>query len=101
MQLTVKGLFKNYKTNKVIAMRMKIRPIVLNMLSIAIFVFLTIPKLVGQNTDSLSLAKESQHFAFFSTKGDIGVLDSLAIILENNYARITNRLGIQIEKKLT
>jgi hypothetical protein len=81
-------------------MRTKTRPVVLNMLSIAIFVFLTIPKLAGQNTDSLGLAKESQHFAFFSTKGDIGVLDSLAIILENNYARITNRLGIQIEKKI-
>jgi len=81
-------------------MRMKIRPIVLNMLSIAIFVFLTIPNLAGQKTDSLSLAKESQHFAFYSTKGDIGVLDSLAITLENNYTRITNRLGIQIEKKI-
>lgn len=81
-------------------MRMKIRPVVLIMLPIAIFVFLTIPKLAGQNTDSLSLAKESQHFAFYSTKGDIGVLDSLAIILENNYVRITDRLGIQIEKKI-
>jgi hypothetical protein len=79
---------------------MKIRPIVLNMLSMAIFVFLTIPGLAGQNTDSLSLAKESRHFAFYSTKSDIGVLDSLAIILEKNYARITNRLGIQIKKKI-
>ena len=81
-------------------MRMKIRPIVLNMLSITIIVFLTILKLAGQNNDSLTLTKESQHFAFYSTKGDIGVLDSLTVILENNYARITNRLGIQIGKKI-
>ncbi len=79
---------------------MNIRPIVLSMLSLAIFVFLTIPKLAGQNTESLSLATESQHFAFYTTEGDIDVLDSLAIILENNYDRITNRLGIQIEKKI-
>lgn len=79
---------------------MRINPIVLKTLLIAISVFFTIPELAGQNTDSLCLAKESQHFAFYSTKVDIGVLDSLAIILENNYARITNRLGIQIEKKI-
>jgi len=81
-------------------MRMKIRPIVLKILSLVIFVFLTIPKLAGQNNDSLTLAKESQHFAFYSAKGDIGILDSLAVILENNYARITKRLGIQIKKKI-
>ena len=79
---------------------MKIRPIVLNVLSIAFFVFLTIPKLVGQNNDALNLAKESQHFDYYSTNGDIKVLDSLAITLENNYSRITNHLGIQIDKKI-
>jgi len=79
---------------------MKMRHVFLNMLSIAFFVYLTIPKLAGQSPDSLSLAKESQHFAFYSTIDDIGVLDSLAIILENIYTRITNRLGIQIEKKI-
>jgi len=81
-------------------MRKKIRLVVLHILSIGMFVLLTIPKLVGQNSDSLNLAKESQHFAFYSTNDDLKVLDSLAITLENNYSRITNRLGIQIEKKI-
>jgi hypothetical protein len=80
---------------------MKIKHAVLNMLLIALFVFLTIPNLLGQNTDSLSLTKESQHFEFYSTKSDIKVLDSIATILENNYARITNRLEIQIKKKIS
>jgi hypothetical protein len=79
---------------------MKIRHVVLNVLSIVFFVFFTISKLVGQNTDSLNFAKESQHFDFYSTNGDIKVLDSLAKTLENNYSRITNQLGIQINKKI-
>ncbi len=79
---------------------MKIRHVVLNVLSITFFVFLTIPEIVGQNIDSLNLAKESQHFDFYSTRGDIKVLDSLAITLENNYSGITNHLGIQIDKKI-
>lgn len=79
---------------------MKIKITVLQMLFVALFVFLTIPNLQGQNTDSLSLKKESQHFTFYSTEGDVAVLDSLAEILENNYTRITNQLGIQIEKKI-
>jgi len=81
-------------------MRTKIRRAVLNILTVVIFVCLAIPKLAGQNTDSLNLTKESQHFAFYSTNGDIEVLDSLAITLENSYSRITNRLGVQIEKKI-
>jgi len=81
-------------------MRRKIRLVVLNVLSIVIFVFLTPPQLVGQNNDSLNLAKESRHFDFYSTNGDIKVLDSLAITLENNYSRITNHLGIQTDKKI-
>jgi len=79
---------------------MKVRLFVLNILSIVLFLCLTMPKLVGQNNDSLNLAKESQHFNFYSTNGDIKVLDSLAITLENNYSRITNHLGIQIDKKI-
>jgi hypothetical protein len=79
---------------------MKTRHVVLIVLSIAFFVFLTIPKLAGQNYDTLNLAKESQHFEYFSTNGDIKVLDSLALTLENNYSRITNHLGIQIHKKI-
>ena len=79
---------------------MRIRHLVLNLLSIGIFVCLSSSKSAGQNSDSLSLAKESEHFAFYSASGDIKVLDSLAITLENNYARITNRLGIQIENKI-
>lgn len=70
------------------------------MLQIVFCVFLTIPELAGQNTESLNLEKESQHFAFYSTKGDIDVLDSLALTLENKYSGITNRLGVQIEKKI-
>jgi hypothetical protein len=81
-------------------MKMKIRLVVLNILSVVIFVCLTIPKLVGQNNDSLNLTKESQHFKFYSTNGDIKVLDSLAITLEKNYSRITNHLRIQIDKKI-
>lgn len=81
-------------------MRIKKRRVVLNILSIVIFLFLAISKLAGQNADSLNLAKESQHFAFYSTNGDIEVLDSLAITLENSYSRITNRLGVQIEKRI-
>ena len=79
---------------------MKIRLVFFYVLSIVFFVFLTILKLVGQNNDSLYLAKESQHFDLYSTKSDIKVLDSLAITLENNYSRITNHLGIQIDKKI-
>lgn len=81
-------------------MRAKIKFVVLNILLIVIFVCFTIPKLVGQNNDSLNLAKESQHFNFYSTNGDIKVLDSLAITLENNYSRITNHLRIRIDKKI-
>jgi len=78
---------------------MKISHVVLHRLSIGMFVLLTSPKLIGQNIDSLNLAKESQHFNFYSTRGDFKVLDSLAIALENNYSRITNHIGIQIDKK--
>ena len=81
-------------------MRMKIRLIVLNILLIVFFVFLTMSKLVGQNNDSLILAKESHHFDFYSTDSDTIVLDSLAITLENNYSRITDHLGVQIDKKI-
>lgn len=81
-------------------MRMKLRLVVLNTLSLVIFVCLATPQLAGQNSDSLSLAKESQHFRFYSTSGDIKVLDTLAKTLENNYSRITNQLGIQIDKKI-
>lgn len=79
---------------------MKIRYVVLNVLSVVIFVCLATSKLVGQNNDSLKLEKESQHFNFYSTNSDIKVLDSLAKTLENNYSRITNHLGIQIYKKI-
>jgi RNA polymerase sigma-70 factor (ECF subfamily) len=81
-------------------MKMKIRLVVLNTFSIVIFVCLTTPKLAGQNNDSLILAKESKHFNFYSTTSDIKALDSLAITLENNYSRITNHLGTQIDKKI-
>ena len=65
-------------------MRIKIRLVVLNILSIVIFVCLITLKLVGQNIDSLNLAKESQHFVFYSTNSDIEVLDTLVITLEKN-----------------
>ena len=79
---------------------MKTRLVVLQLLSVVIFVCLTISKLVGQNTDTLLLAKESQHFNFYSTNSDIKVLDSLATTLENNYSRITNHLRTQIDKRI-
>jgi hypothetical protein len=80
-------------------MRMKISPIVLHRLAIGMFVLLAIPNVIGQNVDSLKLAKQSQHFNFYSTQGDSKVVDSLAITLENNYSRIISHLGIQIDKK--
>jgi hypothetical protein len=79
---------------------MKIRPVFLNVLSIVLFECLAISTLLGQNSDSLNLANESQHFNFYSTGGDLKVLDSLAINLEDNYSRITHHLGIQIAKKI-
>jgi len=78
----------------------KIRFIVMNVLSIVFFVFFTIPESVGQTNDSLYLAKKSQHFDLYSTNADIIVLDSLATTLEKNYFIITNHLGIQINKKI-
>lgn len=81
-------------------MTKKIRLVVLRLLSIVIFVGIVAPQLAGQNADSLFLAKTSQHFSFYSTPGERNVLDSLAITLENNYARITKRLGVQIDKKI-
>jgi len=80
---------------------MKTRLAVSQLLAIVIFVCLTISKLVGQNTDILHLAKESQHFNFYSTHADIKVLDSLSITLENNYSRITTHLGIGIDKRIS
>jgi hypothetical protein len=82
-------------------MKMKIRLIILNTLSIAMFMLLTLPNLVGQNSDSLRLEKVSQHFNFYATRGDMKVLDSLAVTLEKNYTRITNHLGIRIDKKIS
>jgi hypothetical protein len=82
-------------------MKKIMRLAILNMLSLAIIGCLTIPESIAQTTVSLKLAKESKHFAFYSTPGDIGVLDSIAATLESNYSRITNRLGIEIEKKTT
>jgi len=79
---------------------MKIRLVVISTLSIVFFECLTISKVAGQNIDTLYLAKESKHFNFYSTRDDIKVLDSIAITLENNYSRITNLLGTQIDKKI-
>lgn len=81
-------------------MKIKTKHVVLNILSIVFFVLITISKSAGQNNDSLNLAKESLHFDFYSTNDDIKVLDSLAIVLEKNYSRITDHLGIQINKKI-
>jgi len=81
-------------------MKIKIKLEVLNIYAIVIFAFLTLPQLAGQNIDSLNLVKESSHFNFYSTIDDITVLDSLAITLEDNYTRITNHLGVQIDKKI-
>jgi hypothetical protein len=82
-------------------MKVNIKRVVWNILSIVILVCLTISTSVGQPIDSLKLAKESKHFNFYSTNGDIKVLDTLAITLENNYSGITNHLGIKIDKKIT
>ena len=79
---------------------MKTRLVFLNVLSIVILVCCAFSDLTGQNGDSLKLAKESPHFKFYSTGGDIKVLDSLAITLENNYSGITNHLGVKIDKKI-
>lgn len=81
-------------------MKTKIKLLVLNILSIALLVYFTMPEAAGQNNDSLNNTKESQHFIFYSTNGDIEVLDTLALTLENNYSRITNHLKIQLDKKI-
>lgn len=72
----------------------------LKILAMVAFGFLSTLKINGQNVDTLSLTKITQHFAFYSTQGDINVLDSLAETLENSYSRITNRLGVRIEKRI-
>jgi hypothetical protein len=89
---------KILKTNK--TMKTILRNVIMNVLTIGFFVFLATPQLSGQNTDSLSLAKQSPHFKLYSTPDDIKVLDTLATALENNYSRITNHLGIRIENKI-
>ncbi len=81
-------------------MKKRIKFAVVHVLSMVFLVFLTFPELVGQNSDSLNLNKESEHFNLYSTNADIEVLDSIAFTLERNYARITNRLGIQIDSKV-
>ena len=81
-------------------MRNKLSIAVLNLLATATIVLFTILQLAGQNSLSPEPAKESRHFRFHSTQGDIKVLDSLATTLENNYSRITNRLGVQIDEKI-
>ncbi len=81
-------------------MKTKLRLALLNLSTIVILVFLFISQSAGQNTDFLTLSKESRHFTFYSTSEDIDILDSLAAILEKNYARITDHLGIQIDKRI-
>ncbi len=81
-------------------MRRKIKPVVLNLLGVVLCVGLTMPQSAGQNTDSLHPAKESRHFAFYATTGDLEVLDSLARTLESKYDGITDRLGIEIDEKI-
>lgn len=71
-----------------------------NALSLVFLVLLSMPDLVGQNNSSLYLAKESQHFQFYSTESDLEILDTLAITLEKNYARITNLFGLEINNKI-
>ncbi len=81
-------------------MKTKLKRAGLNILIVLVFACLTNSRLAGQTTDSLFLAKESQHFSFYSTRADVSVLDSLAIHIEENYARITNHLGVQTDKKI-
>lgn len=81
-------------------MKTKLRRVGFNILIVLLFACLTIPGLAGQTTDSLFLAKESQHFSFYSTRADASVLDSLAIHIEDNYIRITKHLGVQTDKKI-
>jgi len=56
-------------------------------------------QLFGQDTVLLKPTKECEHFVFYSTSADVGVLDTLAVVLENNYDQITSHLGVQINKK--
>jgi hypothetical protein len=89
-----------YSPQNNIRMFINMRPLVQYMLTSLLLMFLALPQAVGQNNDSLILAKESQHFDFYSTNDDIKVLDSLATALEKNYSRITTRLGVKIENKI-
>jgi len=81
-------------------MRKNIKIAVLTLITTGSFLLAATPRVTGQNNDSLFLAKESQHFGFYSTHDDIKVLDSLAAALENNYSKITTHLGVQIENKI-
>lgn len=81
-------------------MKLKSKLAVPLILTLVFCLFFSATQSAGQNTDSLRLAKESRHFKFYSTTDDIAALDSLADRLEGNYSRITNRLGIKIDKKI-
>ncbi len=67
---------------------------------ICLMIFIT-AKSSGQTSDSLRLEKSTEHFNLFSTTKDSIVLDTLALVLENNYAKITGHLGITLDKKTT
>lgn len=70
-----------------------------HVLSAMLLVFLASLCAAGQPADTLRLQQESPHFSLYATPGDIPVLDTLASVLEANYARITQHLGIQMENR--
>ncbi|WP_417364546.1 peptidase MA family metallohydrolase [Galbibacter sp.] len=53
-----------------------------------------------ENTTSLNLEFESQHFNFYSKKTDTSVLKNLSQSLESNYLRITEDMKTNFESKI-
>ncbi len=53
-----------------------------------------------ENTSSLDLEFESEHFNFYSKKGDTSVLEDVSKSLESNYSRITENMQTLFESKI-
>jgi hypothetical protein len=51
-------------------------------------------------TETLALRKSSQHFEFYSVHRDHDVLDSIALVLEENYARIVADVQVGFKEKI-
>ena len=53
-----------------------------------------------ENTSSLPLKFESEHFNFYSKKTDTSVLEDVSKSLESNYLRITDKMNTHFDSKI-